>query len=187
ADEIKHVLYSTKVMGYREEVRESITTGKSRGVGGSSSHGMGWASGTGSGTSTGSGDGESFMESEDDNDAEERRRLNRSRSNGESSTSSTSESVTNSESDNWSESESHSVTHGTVLIPQMGKELSHVQFRSLEEQLFRAMAALFSQPERQAVVRLLGMRAPVTIQTLPIKSQIIRRDRINAYAAKLYA
>jgi hypothetical protein len=43
-----------------------------------------------------------------------------------------------------------------MLIPIMGKELSHVQFRSLEEQLFRSMAVLFDQLQRQGVAQLVG-------------------------------
>ena len=185
-DEIKHVLYSTKVMGYREEFRESVTSGKSRSSGGSSSTSTGWGVGKGSGRSQGSADGDSFMEPNDDGE-ESRHRLSLGKSALESSSESSYESDATSETDSWSESETVSVTRGTVLIPQMGQEVSHVQFRSLDEQLFRAMSALFSQPEQQAVVRLLGMSAPVTIQTNPIKAQIISRERINSYADALYA
>ena len=52
-----------------------------------------------------------------------------------------------------------------MLVPVFGEELSHVQFRSLDEQLFRAMAVLFDQQERQGVGRLVGMNAPVSIYT----------------------
>jgi hypothetical protein len=52
-----------------------------------------------------------------------------------------------------------------MLVPVFGEELSHVQFRSLEEQLFRAMAVLFDQQQRQGVARMVGMSAPVSILT----------------------
>lgn len=52
-----------------------------------------------------------------------------------------------------------------MLVPQLGKELSSVQFRSLEEQLFRAMAVLFDQEQRQCVVRVVGQKAPVSLFT----------------------
>jgi hypothetical protein len=47
----------------------------------------------------------------------------------------------------------------------MGKELAHVQFRSLEEQLFRVMAVLFDQEQRQGVARIVGMSAPGSLVT----------------------
>jgi len=52
-----------------------------------------------------------------------------------------------------------------TLVPVLGKELSHVQFQSLEEQNFRTMAVLFDQQQRQGVVRLVGMTTPVSIRT----------------------
>lgn len=66
----------------------------------------------------------------------------------------------------WSESysESTTTTRTPMLMPIMGKELSSVQFESLEEQMFRAMAVLFDQAQRHAVVRLDGMKRPVSIQ-----------------------
>lgn len=50
----------------------------------------------------------------------------------------------------WTESESESETTSSVLIPIMGKELSPVQFRSLDEQLFHSMAS--SLTSRSAMV-----------------------------------
>jgi len=186
-DEIKHILYSTKVMAYREEVRESVTHGTTRSAGGSSSTSHSRSDSTSSGNSASTGEGDSYGEPEGIFDGTRGHRLSESSGENESSSSSTSESTTSSETKSWSESESHSVTTSTMLIPQMGREVSHVQFRSLEEQLFRSMAALFCQPQRQAVVRLLGMRAPVTIQTLPIRPQFVRPALVAAYVARLYA
>jgi hypothetical protein len=184
-EEIKHVLYSTKVMGYREEERESITRGRSRSDGGSSSSTYGWADGSAESESDGLCDASSAMEPNEYDD-EPRPRNSHSESRHTSRSRSRVESGSDASSDNWSETDSESTTTSSVLIPIMGKEISHVQFRSLEEQHFRAMAALFGQPQRQAVVRLLGMKAPVTIRTLDIRPQFIRRERISAYASELY-
>jgi hypothetical protein len=46
-----------------------------------------------------------------------------------------------------------------------GKELSNVQFRNIEEQIYRAMATLYDQQQRHGVAKLVGMRAPVNLVT----------------------
>jgi hypothetical protein len=142
-DEIKHELYSTKVMEYREELRTSYTKGTGTSSGG----------GEFAGTTTSRSDGGVIRDSE------------------EGDASSWSESGADSEgtSSTWTDSETESETESSVLIPVMGKELSNVQFRSLDEQLFRAMAVLFDQQERFSVTRLVGMSAPVSIRTPTIQ------------------
>lgn len=70
-----------------------------------------------------------------------------------------------SESEGWSQSTSFSRSLVPTIIPVLGKELSHVQFRSLDEQVFRAMAVLFDQKQRFGTARLVEMSAPVSIQT----------------------
>lgn len=145
-DEIKHQLYSTKVMEYREEYREVYAESRSSGTARGSQRGH--ASGYGSGGT------ENFLGDEIDEDPL-------------STSLSWSDFASDSASENHSASESTSESRSLVpmLIPVFGKELSHVQFRSLEEQLFRAMAVLFDQKERQAVARFVGMSAPVSIYT----------------------
>jgi hypothetical protein len=138
-EEVKHELYSTKVMEYREEFRTSISRGKSTSKGGGAFTGT-----TGSKSSGGSSSGEAQFDAN---------------SWGESLADSSGDSHT------WTESESESETQSSVLIPVIGKELTHVQFRSLEEQLFRSMAVLFDQQQRQGVARIVGMSAPVSIVT----------------------
>ena len=91
-----------------------------------------------------------------------------------------------SESASWSESETTSKSAVPMLIPVMGKELSHVQFRSLEEQLFRAMAVLFDQQERQGVARVVGMNAPVSIFTPPVKEMPEDEKITRRFLAKCY-
>lgn len=184
-EEIKHVLYSTKVMGYREEERESVTRGRSRSDGGSASSTHNWAEGSAESESDGLCDGSSALEAGEDDD-EPRARVSHSESRHTSRSRSRVDSGGESSNESWSEAETESTSTSSMLIPIMGKEISHVQFRSLEEQHFRAMAALFGQPQRQAVVRLLGMKAPVTIRTLDIRPQFLRRERISAYAGELY-
>ena len=87
----------------------------------------------------------------------------------------------------WTESESEGETTSSVLIPVMGKELSHVQFRSLEEQLFRSMAVLFDQKERHGVGRLVGMSAPVSIATPEILKMPATKERVKKYLDRCYA
>lgn len=145
-DEVKHELYSTKVMAYRDEVREIRTE----------SHGMGSGHGTQSGSATGAGAGgtRSFIGSDLTADPS-----------GVSLSDSSFSSVSHAENEMFSETNSESVSYVPTLVPVLGKELSHVQFRSLEEQVFRSMAVLFDQQERHAVCRLVGMKAPVSIRT----------------------
>lgn len=80
--------------------------------------------------------------------------------------------------------EGSSETDTPMLMPQLGKELSHVQFRDLEEQLFRSMAALFDQKQRQCVARLVGMKAPVSLFTPHVEPAYVRNDRVERYINK---
>ena len=142
-DEVKHKLYSTKVMDYVEENRTST----SRSLGRS----------TGSGDFTGTTDSDGTSGKIVDNQEMDPGAWSKSlaESGGTSNT--------------WTDSETESETESTMLIPVMGKELSHVQFRSLDEQLFRAMAVLFDQEQRYGVVRTVSMRAPASIVTPEVK------------------
>ena len=166
-DEVKHELYSTNVMEYREELKEIISNGTSSGIG----HGRqeGHASGAGfGGTQVFPLDG---------------------RENEPTSTSASfSEfaSTSGSESESWSEGESHSITRMPTLVPVLGKELAHVQFRSLEKQLFRAMAVLFDQKQRQGVARLVGMSAPVSLYTPDVNVVPTSEKLVTRYIENLY-
>lgn len=86
----------------------------------------------------------------------------------------------------WTESESESETETSMLIPVMGKELAHVQFRSLEEQLFRAMAVLFDQQQRHGVARLVGMSAPVSIVTSTVHKMPGTAERTKRFLKRAY-
>jgi len=162
-DEVKHELYSTKVMEYREEMRTSRSRSSSRSQGG----------GVFTGTTASKSVGGITRDGED----EDANMWNESlaESGGDSRT--------------WTESQTEGETESSVLIPVMGKELAHVQFRSLDEQLFRAMAVLFDQEQRRGVARLVGMHAPVSIitpevQKPPPAKQITERY-LNACYEKL--
>ncbi len=168
-DKIKHELYSTKVMGYREELKEVRSTGKSTGLGRGSQRGGASGAGLG-GTQSFQGDGTESVDP-------------LSTSMSESHFSAASESA----SESWSESESESVSYVPMLIPVFGKELSHVQFQSLEEQQFRSMAVLFDQQERHCVARLVGMSQPVSIRTPTVQKMPGSPERTKRYLDGRYS
>lgn len=164
-DEIKHELYSTKVMSYREEMKEVRGVSRTTGSGGGSQHGK--AGGRGSGETEAFYDGEETLETNES-------------SNKFSSSSET-------ESESWSETSTESISLMPTLIPEFGKELAHVQFRSLDEQLFRAMAVLFDQKQRQGVARLVGMNAPVSIHTPTIHKVPGSEERTKEFLDQCFA
>ncbi len=184
-DEIKHSLETTKVMGYSEETRTSRTVGKSK---------------SRSVTETeGSTQVETHGESQSDSEAESIQSLIREyqmdldvgRNVVSSSGSATSSGYASGRQESTAVSEgettNYSETTGTVFVPIMGKEVAHIQFRSLEEQLERAMAALFDQEQRRGVVRLVGMKAPVSIHTPTILDRPMMPERIKTYVARVMA
>ena len=128
-DEVKLRLLSTKVMGYKEEIRESHTEGtthtkgKTSGQGGGSFHGIS------------AGDGLSGMEAFNPNISDVDPITTAEGWNSYVADSS-------GESGNWTEAASESeattqsVTRAPVQIQVMGKEVSSVQYRSIEEQIF---------------------------------------------------
>jgi type IV secretion system coupling TraD/TrwB family protein len=163
-DEIKHELYSTKVMGYREEIKEVRSESRASG----SSHGKqrGSSSGAGrGGTRNYDGGVDTELSSESDSDFYAR---------------------SGSKTESFSESTSDSKSYVPTIIPVLGKEVSHVQFRSLQEQLHRAMAALSDQKERQGVARLVGMNAPASIYTPTVNKSPGSDARTKRYLEKVY-
>ena len=154
-DEVKLRMYSKKVMDYQVEYRTIYSQSRSSSSGGGGTHTY-----TEGNTESG----------RIDQDAEAwSRHL----------------SAGGSENSTWSESESEGVTETPMLMPILGHELSHVQFRSLEEQLDRSMAALSDQEQRQFVARLQGMKAPVSVFTPHVPDGYARDDEMNNYATKL--
>lgn len=142
-DEVKLKLYSTKVMDYVEETRTVRGTNAS------------WSDATGEftgRTGTESQSGQILDETEEDPNA-----WNRS--------SADSIGTSNMRVRGGGTSE----TEVPFLKPVIGQELMSVQYRPLEEQLFRAMAALHDQKQRHGVARLVGMSKPLTIVTPTIE------------------
>jgi hypothetical protein len=163
-DEIKHKLFSTKVMQYREEMKEVFT--ESSGTSGGHGQQNGYAWGEGAGGTMNLFDGQETLEA--------------------SESFSNFRSESGSKSDFRSQSESISKSLVPMLVPVFGKELAHLQFRSLEEQLFRAMAVLFDQKERQGVARLVGMSAPVSIITPNVNKAPASTDMTKRYLESCY-
>jgi hypothetical protein len=162
-DKIKHMLTSTKVMGYVEELRRSEggTTSTSTAWGMSSSTGQGFGSNTSERMSehdeildmnSGTNDSESFSESES---------RSKSRGTGRS----------------WNE--------GLVNLPVMGQEVSGVQFEPLDEQIYRNVAVLYDQKQRQAIARLPDTTAPVSIQTPTVKPAHYVKQIVDDYTVDL--
>lgn len=167
-DQVKHELYSTKVMEYREEMKEVRSEGRSWGKG------MGFQRGSAAGAGLGG------TESFGGRDEAMAQALGRSQT--ESDFRSQSESENESEFEGFSES----VSRVPTLVPVIGKELSHVQFRSIEEQLFRSMAVLFDQQQRHGVARLVGMGAPASIRTPEVRQVPGSEERTLRYLRKRY-
>ena len=159
-DEIKHQLYSTKVMDYVEETRA---------VHGASEN---WSDAVGD-----------FA--------------------GQTGTKSVAGMIANEEEEDptaWNESDANSTGTSRMIVrggggsevevpflrPVMGKELSSVQFRSLDEQTFRAMAVLHDQTQRHGVARLVGMRTPVTIVTPTIQKTPADGKMANSFLTRSY-
>jgi hypothetical protein len=184
-DEIKHTLESTKVLGYREEERISRTTGGSRTTTTTKTEGFTEVESYGESHSASGGESTQYYLEEGEEDLP----IGRNTTSGESTTTSSGRASGHQESTALSEGETESFaeTSGTILIPILGKELSHVQFRSLDEQLERSMAALFDQEQRKGVVRLAGMKAPVSIHTPTVNDSPMKPGRVQAYVAKLLA
>lgn len=167
-DKIKHELYSTKVMGYREELRRSCGQSRSSGT----------SSGRQRGRAGGEGYGETFLDPE-----------GHTIFSPDPASASWSEFGSESESEQHSQSESFSESENftPMLVPVLGKELSSVQFESLEEQLFRAMAVLFDQRQRQCVARIVDHRVPVSLYTPTLLDAPATPERIEQYFQKQIA
>jgi hypothetical protein len=163
-DEIKHELYSTKVMAYREEMKVSYSE--------STSSGSNYATQRGSSSGSGIGGTRNFDEGVETDLSSE----------SDSSFAAGSES----ESESHSQSTTRSKTYTPTSVAVFGKEVSHLQFRSLPEQLHRAMAVLFDQKERQGVARLVSMSAPVSIYTPTVNKVPGSEERTKRYLKKLY-
>jgi type IV secretion system coupling TraD/TrwB family protein len=168
-DSVKHELYTTKVMDYEEETRTVTSRGESWGETRSDSYGTG--SNTGSMRVDGSSGGFEELggvpQLASHWSTSEARSSSHSRSASQSSTA--------------SEAYSESASEVPILIPVFGQELSSVQFRSIEEQRFRAAQRIMFQPDRHAFVRVRGMKEPVGIRTPDVTSGRVSTEALEAY------
>lgn len=175
-DEVKHTLYGTKVLGQCVEYEKAYahgsvsTTGGARGTGASGSSGRGTSSGkvpTESFDADGNTIGTTYATPQME------------QFNSQFGTS-------NFDSTNWAEADSESEMDVPMLKAVFGKEISTVQFRDLAEQRYRVMSTLFDQQQRQCVVRLLGMREPVSVFTPFVPDAIASIQTMDRYIAKSY-
>lgn len=154
-DQVKHELYSTKVMDYRLEYQNAYSHVHTTTTSDQRSDGTAQSSTQGS--------------TRDNNGDIVARTWNETIGGSQSAATST------------ADSDADGVSSVPMLMPVMGKELSSVQFRSLEEQLFRSMAVLFDQQQRQCVVRLAGMKAPVSVFTPFVREAYGSPERIQRF------
>jgi len=143
-DEIKHEIWSMKVVGQHEETRTTYTRNKTLGL------------------NTGSGKTIDKRRDDEWSDGEETGKLTVAENEIEI--------------DTFTEGESE----GTVMIQDFERELSGIQFRSIEEQMVRAQKILFDQKQRQCMVRLAESRVPValftpTMTTRPASAKCVKR------------
>ena len=195
-DEIKHVLYSPQVVRMKEEYRraysradaEAEARGQARASGTGTSHG--YSSGSGSVDGNGASGAEAVLSQLVDAGLQEDTARTAiegwnqfhadNQFSGESDSSS--EFQSSSESSSRSRSRMRGESDVPMLIPDIQMRLSHVQFRSLDEQLFRAMAVLFDQRERQCVARIGDrMQAPVSLFTPLVKKAYSDAPMVQQY------
>jgi hypothetical protein len=159
-DEIKLKLFSRKIMDYSEETRTVRSESKN------------WSEGIGAFTGVTGTEGEGGAVS--DGAAQESRIWN--------TTSASSDGTSRTSMEGGSSSESEV----PFLRPIMGMELSSVQYRSIEEQLFKAMVTLYDQDQRHGVAKLVGMRAPVNIVTPIIEKEATTKNMAATFLTRKY-
>lgn len=81
---------------------------------------------------------------------------------------------------------SRSKSRVPYLKPIFGEEVSSVQYRSVADQLFKAMATLFDQRQRHGVARLVGMRAPLNIVTPTVERWPTSKEMAASFLTRIY-
>ncbi len=79
------------------------------------------------------------------------------------------------------EGESTAETVSPVLVPQMGKEISHIELESVEEQLFKAMVFLMFQKNRHAVIKLPEAKRCKRFVTKEVKDGLSTEEEIKDF------
>ena len=159
-DETKLQLFSRKVMDYAEETRTIRSESEN------------WSDGVGE--FTGTTDTESAGGAMHDGAEQEARLWN----------------ISNAASGGTSRTSMKGGARGETTVPFLrpvfGSELSSVQFRSLEEQVFKAMAALSDQEQRHGVAKLVGMRSPFNIVTPTVTKKPTSKEMTNSFLTGVY-
>ncbi len=155
-DETKHVLYSNEVAEYKLEYHKAYSHSRTESFGETSSEGHG------------EGEGESGNA---DNPEVAAWNAYFSDTYGSGAT----HAVANTEGESLA----------PMLRPVLQKKISSIQYRSLDEQLHRAMAVLYDQEQRQFVCRKSGSDAPVSVFTPFIEDKFVNSGRIERYTTEL--
>jgi hypothetical protein len=160
-NEIKHQLFSRKVMDYVEEARTVHSESNN------------WSDATGAFTGQTDTEGETRVVY-DDGGERDSHSLNKAGANSRGT----------------SRISANGGGRGKSVVPfqraVFGRELSGVQFRPLDEQLYRAMASLFDQKQRHGVTRLVGMPRPVQIVTPIIQKQPTTKRMKESFLTSRY-
>lgn len=175
-DEIKHTLKSRKVMDYRLEWLTVSSWGHTDTAN--------WQSATGSSESAGhsqqSGAATALTQIPGQMDPIMMTSSTAGDGSSSSSGSFSSDSSGGGASDSYNESEV------PILWPIMGEEVSSVQFRNLDEQLYRAMSLMVNQPVRYGLLKL-PMRPVMALRTPLIKPGFARAERVERYKQQCLA
>jgi len=172
-DKIRRELYSTKVLGYSEELRTIIARGRAFGSGATKGQGRAQGAGLG-GTQVFTGN-ELYLPTEMVDPT------------SVSYSDSTFESESESSSQSWSQSDSESEARVPMLVPHMGRELSSVENESIEDQLFRAMSALSDQQQRHFIARVVGERIPLSVKTPTLTLPAYNAEAIEEFTQRQLA
>lgn len=211
-DEHKHVLETTKVLGYREELRTSVSRGETRVM--SSASGRAASQMQGDSETEGLSDGLTLSQAAypteegglfgllpvarerirhdnvgelGDDQFELTAQVNNSRGRSRATGRSRAQGVSESEIQGEAYGASYSETQTPTLVPELGKEVSSVTFRSLEEQRHRAMSSIQALKARTAWVRLVDSNEPRMLRTATIKPAFLGNERETAAALAGFA
>ncbi len=161
---------------------QSWSVGNSTNAGTNDSTGSQWGESTGWSSSEGSSSGksrgrsrsqstsssETYGESETESESE-------SDSYGGGESRGTSDATSVGESSMWAQSIGQSITLSPMLFPVMDKEASQPLFRSIDEQIFIAMAKIARLKDREAFVLVGDMEVPIRMRTADVDSLTISR------------
>lgn len=81
-----------------------------------------------------------------------------------------------------SDSTSESTTTTETLVPVLGRELTSITHESVEEQLWRGKQALWGQPQRHGITKLVSMRVPAEFRTPTLRPAAARPWAIELYS-----